>query len=171
MTTKALTSSSSLRRRRLRRAAAVVGVVVLATLLVLTLLNRRWAVLVGRASPSAQRFWAISNGAFSGSWADMSGGPVAVQDLGWNWTLVRCRTPQDPNFLPIDWMPRWINKSKNRLLIVPFWTVGIPATGLLAWGWFGLRRLVPGKCPDCGYDVRGLPGSARCPECGGSVHG
>ena len=27
-----------------------------------------------------------------------------------------------------------------------------------------LRRMFPGRCPQCGYDLRGTPG--RCPECG-----
>jgi hypothetical protein len=34
--------------------------------------------------------------------------------------------------------------------------------------WLDRRRPVPGKCPNCGYDLTGTV-SGVCPECGASV--
>ena len=59
----------------------------------------------------------------------------------------------------------------QRLLAIPFW---LPTVLLLlapaAWLAAAYRRrrrhkrLQSGRCPGCGYDLRGTPG--RCPECG-----
>jgi hypothetical protein len=53
------------------------------------------------------------------------------------------------------------------------------ADGLLVAGSFGLgawvllmlmRRVQPGYCRACGFDVRGSLASGRCPECGRSFY-
>ncbi len=31
------------------------------------------------------------------------------------------------------------------------------------------RRMAPGLCPACGYDLRGNPSATSCPECGAAV--
>jgi hypothetical protein len=51
-------------------------------------------------------------------------------------------------------------------LIVPWWalTLAFLATPAVMW-WRRRRAPVPGACRNCGYDLRGTPGSA-CPECG-----
>jgi hypothetical protein len=50
---------------------------------------------------------------------------------------------------------------------VPLWsvvlvTVMLPAVRLVCY--VRRRRLRPGLCPRCGYDLRATPG--KCPECG-----
>jgi hypothetical protein len=51
----------------------------------------------------------------------------------------------------------------------PLWCLAIPALATAALSWrptleqIGRRRA--GRCPECGYDRRGL-GDAVCPECG-----
>jgi len=77
-----------------------------------------------------------------------------------------------PSFIPVgkSYQPR-------RLPVVPSWPGFAVNTlfyasilGLLICGPFALRRLVRlkrGRCPRCGYNLRGQPStSAGCPECG-----
>lgn len=45
------------------------------------------------------------------------------------------------------------------LYLIQIWVVMVLAQSMT-------RKVVPGHCPGCGYDVRGLPIGARCPECG-----
>jgi hypothetical protein len=52
------------------------------------------------------------------------------------------------------------------VVYLPLWpwallTIGV--AGGLSWRW--MRRVEPGHCGACGYDLRGLP-AGRCPECG-----
>jgi len=54
-------------------------------------------------------------------------------------------------------------------LYVPFWIpfllVAIPAA---LFGWLDRRRIPPGHCQRCGYDLTGNT-SGTCPECGAPV--
>jgi hypothetical protein len=55
----------------------------------------------------------------------------------------------------------------SRVLLVPHWcifvlTAILPAIALREW--IRHRRIKPGSCVVCGYDLRATPG--RCPECG-----
>jgi hypothetical protein len=61
---------------------------------------------------------------------------------------------------------------KYWLVIVPLW----PAFLITAAGAAGLWRLDrwaaaanKGRCPSCGYDLRGLASGAACPECGAAA--
>jgi hypothetical protein len=48
---------------------------------------------------------------------------------------------------------------------------GVMCFALLRGGYAEIRaghRRRGGRCPDCGYDLTGLP-SSRCPECGNPV--
>jgi hypothetical protein len=59
----------------------------------------------------------------------------------------------------------------QRTAAAPVWVF---AAGALGSGaglvWWGRRaRGVPGRCAECGYDLRGLGSGAVCPECGGKA--
>jgi len=55
-----------------------------------------------------------------------------------------------------------------RLLRVPYWFLAVLTQVAPLRRWLRLtradRRARKGRCPDCGYDLRGAAG--RCPECG-----
>jgi hypothetical protein len=60
------------------------------------------------------------------------------------------------------------NSGRDRMLSAPCWLLSLftasGPVGLLI-RWIGRRRrLQPGRCPACGYDLRATPD--RCPECG-----
>jgi hypothetical protein len=55
-----------------------------------------------------------------------------------------------------------------RLLRIPYWFLAVLTQVVPLRRWLRLtradRRVRKGRCPDCGYDLRGAAG--RCPECG-----
>jgi hypothetical protein len=66
-------------------------------------------------------------------------------------------------------LPSWKDNGTEYTLEVPLW---LPSILLFAFAW-GLHRLghydprrLPGHCPRCGYDCKGLAQDAKCPECG-----
>lgn len=72
-----------------------------------------------------------------------------------------------------DWRRRlglfWINGlsfDSPRFTYLPFWPAILPVAA--CWGlltWIDRKRLLPGLCDHCGYDLSGNI-SGRCPECG-----
>jgi len=59
----------------------------------------------------------------------------------------------------------------RREVVLPYWAVALPAA-LLPALWvvrYRRRRVRPGACPNCGYDLRATP--ERCPECGATARG
>ena len=93
------------------------------------------------------------------------------------------RTSQDSGFLRIASSPHIIGgtdyarrvlgfgggrtPSGGRFVSVPFWFIAVmfalPAVVMVRGEW-RRRKVRPGLCPGCGYDVRATP--ERCPECG-----
>ena len=64
----------------------------------------------------------------------------------------------------------WLNwhfKSWSSVWFVeiPVWMLLLVVAGPTVWLWRTERRVRPGHCPNCGYDLRGLNGGV-CPECG-----
>jgi hypothetical protein len=59
-------------------------------------------------------------------------------------------------------------RASDWTLRLPFWAT-VPLLCILPARFAGIyyrqsRRIRPGKCPNCGYDLRATPD--RCPECG-----
>lgn len=52
-------------------------------------------------------------------------------------------------------------------MFFPLWVPwGAVASGWAVLAWRDLRRVPPGHCRGCGYDLSGLASGAACPECG-----
>ncbi len=64
------------------------------------------------------------------------------------------------------WWPRIVRRGGpygwTMEVFVPFWPLVVGVGGFVVWV-YRWPRLGPGRCPRCGYDLRGL---AACPECG-----
>lgn len=55
----------------------------------------------------------------------------------------------------------WPGFLANTALAALLW--GLPIYSLTIWR---SRQIVRGRCPHCGYDLRGTPPGSPCPECG-----
>ncbi len=82
--------------------------------------------------------------------------------LGFEWSKDLSPWPSNQTIFLSFYLPPY------RLIAVPYWATAVfPAISLAKVIARRLRyrsRLRGGRCPDCGYDLRGSPG--RCPECG-----
>jgi hypothetical protein len=73
----------------------------------------------------------------------------------------------------VKWRPMWngaLDTTFNRyvwIVTVPIWIplFGLASLSFFAWARY-LRRLRPGCCPKCGYQLAGLQQGSVCPECG-----
>ena len=76
-----------------------------------------------------------------------------------------------PVFLIPSWFGLELDRHNDLLLIIPatlvFWG-GAGATVSMAINHFRPRSRQPGKCNECGYDLRGNK-TGKCPECGASA--
>ena len=67
---------------------------------------------------------------------------------------------------PWDGTGVWVSQ-RWRTVSFPFWMPMVAFAAAPAWrlfAWRRRRRSAPGRCRQCGYDLRATPG--RCPECG-----
>ncbi len=68
-------------------------------------------------------------------------------------------------------LPRVFFGDPGRVsLLTPIWLLLIPPGGLTTAIWLRDRRMTPGACRRCGYDLTGNV-SGVCPECGAAVDG
>lgn len=75
-------------------------------------------------------------------------------------------------FLGFDWHRGHDNGSfpaeMDTLFVLPMWFFAlITLSPAVAWLWRWRVRRIPGRCAQCGYDLRATPD--RCPECGAAV--
>ena len=54
------------------------------------------------------------------------------------------------------------------VIFVPLWIPLLLIAVPTAWLFLTGRRVPPGRCPSCGYDLTGTP-SPTCPECGAAL--
>jgi hypothetical protein len=70
------------------------------------------------------------------------------------------------------WMHFGGGGKRVRYLILPYWSVVGPLAAVPLYQAATMlrrrRRVAPGHCATCGYDLRATPG--RCPECGTPAH-
>ncbi|MCC7408404.1 MAG: hypothetical protein IT442_10040 [Phycisphaeraceae bacterium] len=85
-------------------------------------------------------------------------------DYPWDrphWKLARGRLPTRPPRIPVGWSYTQVN--------FPYWAVALVVSAPLVVGLGVMMRQGVrgrrGRCPLCGYDLRGTEGEA-CPECG-----
>jgi hypothetical protein len=66
--------------------------------------------------------------------------------------------------------PHWshiprCNFGRDWRLILPLWLPFLLIAAPTAWLWHRTRRVPPGHCPKCRYDLTGIA-TSTCPECG-----
>ena len=64
----------------------------------------------------------------------------------------------------------WKGRSKGSggRLSIPLWLPFLLIAAPTAWTWHVSRRVPPGHCPKCRYDLTGIA-TATCPECGTAI--
>jgi hypothetical protein len=85
-----------------------------------------------------------------------------------NWQALGVRYVRNNAWLPIAQLQAGYPVARSTAIFVPHWALAVlfgllPAVPLVR----ALRRrqrVRQGRCPSCGYDLRGSPN--RCPECG-----
>jgi hypothetical protein len=87
-----------------------------------------------------------------------SSGQTLLQHVGFLFSVQRLvRGPLGPGYFDADW-------AVQRTMTIPWWFL-VTVFGVLPVVAFRrLRRVPPGCCKECGYDLRATPD--RCPECG-----
>jgi hypothetical protein len=102
-----------------------------------------------------------AKGDFSGRWKKTTFGVLWPTPQHWWERLVYVKTYKD--------VRRGAPGVGNGVMVVvPHWVLVLlfsiwPAVWSAGW-WRKRRRLIEGRCENCGYDLRASPG--RCPECG-----
>lgn len=91
-------------------------------------------------------------------------GPLLYSHVGTIWLVTAARDPLDGRF--------HINSFSG--MVIPYSAIVavilLPLVCVPGWKYrVGRRRIEPGRCAKCGYDLRASPD--RCPECGTIVSG
>jgi len=154
------------RRSRVRRMVKWVGLVLCLLMLVISAINV-WSSVHwhsryhGLAKNRYVLEWSLSGGAiFVGAFSER-----VVRQAGWPRPGFKLTGPHDwvwrPSLMDHLASPTWLVGAVVPLWI-PFVAVSMPTA--LLW-WRDRRRIPPGHCRKCGYDLTGNV-SGVCPECG-----
>jgi len=144
-----------------------------------------WGVSVALALYAASLRFGVTYSLSNGAAVDFCAGAVRFQlrelmpapALGMPGLVTPARTPFEHqrlyayrhHFGAVWWYEYYelmTNPSGSRSWTFPLWPLTALGAGLLAWRW--VRRVPPGHCRACRYDLRGLSGGV-CPECGTAV--
>ena len=63
--------------------------------------------------------------------------------------------------------PLFLDRNRQAMIVFPHWASAaalLPFVVIPSIRWWRRRRIRPGICANCGYDLRATP--ERCPECG-----
>jgi hypothetical protein len=106
-------------------------------------------------------------------WASVVPPDGVLADMGFGWGTVDVIRPV-PLMVTMPYFGRMFrNTLSARYVQAPWWSL-VAVTGALPIMWVVVtwrrwRRVAPGHCPRCGYDMRATP--ERCPECGAEAPG
>jgi len=143
-------------RSRIRRVAKWVGVLTCAVLAATFLLSSAWT-----AGYRGESTYSVATGSFC-----VHGGGYGIPGAGW--FIERSQG---------DWQgAAWFDGALERSLgrgygwaLVPIWIPLVLVAAPTALLWYrDRRRIPPGHCPNCGYDLT-LNMSGNCPECGKAI--
>ena len=153
------------RRRRMLKWA---GVAISLLFVVAWSASLRWQCEYGRASQYHHWSLILANGRCGGSVAIFD--DPQISGSGWVVRQAPRRVDWLPWFASVDHgsrfpSPPWRGHAILLPLWMPFLIVAIPTAYL--W-WIGRRRVPPGRCQRCGYDLTGNI-SGTCPECGKKI--
>jgi hypothetical protein len=113
------------------------------------------------------------------AWIESSSGSLAIfvvsssepfdEIPGWYWRIFGVPEPMGLSWGRFGFgvVSRRLGPRHVRAAFAPSWSVALITAALPAVCIFRRtrkRRLAPGLCPTCGYDLRATP--ERCPECG-----
>jgi hypothetical protein len=106
-------------------------------------------------------------------WAGVVPPSGVLADMGFGWGTVDVIRPV-PLMAAMPYFGRMFRSTlPARYVQAPWWSLVLATAALpAAWAvvaWRRWRRIEPGHCPRCGYDMRATP--QRCPECGAEARG
>jgi hypothetical protein len=120
-----------------------------------------------------KRAWIESSSGSLATFAVSSSEP-SYEDLGWYWRIANVPEPI-PEPIELSWgrfgfgvVSKRAGNRHVRAAFAPTWSVAVVTAVLpvvrVICRWDRKRRLKPGHCSACGYDLRATP--EQCPECG-----
>ncbi len=150
---------------RKRRILAWGGLVISVLIVDAWILSMRWACCY-RFGDRGPRLVAISRGGVEFSYAPLRWGAFRAMRLDPGWGV---DDRYGENRDPVIWVPRVDVSPQVASGVLPLWIPFLLVAGPTAMLWWrGSRRIPPGHCRVCGYDLTGNT-SGVCSECGSAV--